>query len=307
MQLVCSHGQTVFHWVAGDRALGTLQLGQPAWIAERTGATVVSDVRSRDIAAGGHGAPLASVLDVLLLAPAKGTVRGALNLGGIANVTVLASGRDPVAFDIGPANALMDAVVTALSGGRERFDENGRRAARGHVDDGLLHRLLDEPYYLIPPPKSTGKELFNLGYVESALAGRELDADDLVATLTVLTAESVARALIECRVTEVVAAGGGTRNPVLMSALRERLPGVSFRPLEEFGVPEACKEALAFALIGYLTGCGLKASVPSCTGARHASLLGSITPGAEPLPVAGGLEAPSRLVVHGAEEIASRR
>ncbi len=304
VQLVCSHGQTVFHWVSGDRALGTLQLGQPAWIAERTGATVVSDVRSRDIAAGGHGAPLASVLDVLLLGPPPGTVRAALNLGGIANVTVLTKGREPVAFDIGPANALVDAVVTSLSGGRERFDENGRRAGRGHVDPGLLARLLDEPYYLLAAPKSTGKELFNLDYVEAALGDREVDADDLVATLTVLTAETVARTLLARAVTEVVAAGGGTRNPVLMSELRGRLSGVAFRPLEDFGVPEASKEALAFALIGYLTGSGLTASVPSCTGARRASVLGSITPGATPLHVVAGLEAPSRLVVNRAGPVA---
>ncbi len=307
VQLVCSHGQTVFHWVSGDRAFGTLQLGQPAWIAERTGATVVSDVRSRDIAAGGHGAPLASVLDVLLLGPPAGTVRGALNLGGIANVTVLESGREPVAFDIGPANALMDAVVTSLSGGREHFDESGRRAERGHVDARLLASMLEEPYYLLPPPKSTGKELFNLGYVEDALGGREIEADDLVATLTVLTAVSVARALIGCGVTEVVAAGGGTRNQVLMSELRRCLPGVAFRPLEDFGVPEAAKEALAFALIGYLTGSGLKASIPSCTGARRASVLGSVTPGEQPLPVPAGLEAPSHLFVHGALPVAGER
>jgi anhydro-N-acetylmuramic acid kinase len=298
VQLVCSHGQTVFHWVSGDRALGTLQLGQPAWIAERTGASVVSDVRSRDIAAGGHGAPLASVLDVLLLGPPVGTVRGALNLGGIANVTVLASGREPVAFDIGPANALMDAAVTWLTRGRERFDEAGRRAGRGQVDARLLALLLDEPYYLLPPPKSTGKELFNLDYVQAALAGRELDADDLVATLTALTAESVAMALTDCGVTEVVASGGGARNPVLMSKLRARLRDAAFRPLEEFGVPEASKEALAFALIGYLTSSGLTASVPSCTGARHASILGSVTPGERPLEVRIGVKAPSRLVVH---------
>ncbi len=299
VQLVCSHGQTVFHWVSGDRALGTLQLGQPAWIAERTGASVVSDVRSRDIAAGGQGAPLASVLDVLLLEPPAGTVRGALNLGGIANVTVLARGREPVAFDIGPANALMDAVVTSLSKGGARFDEGGRRAGRGRVDTALLAAMLDEPYYVLPPPKSTGKELFNLDYVKAALAGRELDADDLVATLTSLSAETVARALEGWGVTEVVAAGGGTRNPVLMARLRERLPGVALRRLEEFGVPEASKEALVFALIGYLTASGLPASVPSCTGARHASVLGSITPGAQPLPVRTTLKAPSRLVVHG--------
>ena len=317
VEVVCSHGQTVFHWVSGDRALGTLQLGQPAWIAERTGATVVSDVRSRDIAAGGHGAPLASVIDVLLLAPPPGTVRGALNLGGISNVTVLAEGREPVAFDIGPANALMDATVTWASGGKERFDESGRRAARGRVDDILLAALLEEPYYSLPVPKSTGKELFNLDYVLVALGGRELrgrepggrelggrelgdreiDPDDLVATLGALTVETVARALEDFGVTEVVPAGGGTRNPVLMSGLQARLPGVFFRPLAELGVPEAAKEALAFALIGYLTSSGIRASVPSCTGARHASILGSITPGVRPLHPGLAAEAPTRLVV----------
>lgn len=296
--LVCSHGQTVFHWVSGDRALGTLQLGQPAWIAESTGASVVSDVRNRDIAAGGHGAPLASVLDVLLLAPPAGTVRGALNLGGISNVTVLAEGREPVAFDIGPANALLDAVVSSASDGRERFDEDGRRGARGRVDKALLSAMLEEPYYSLPAPKSTGKELFNLDYVLAALAGRELGLDDLVATLTALSVETVADALTRCGVTEVVAAGGGTRNPTLMSNLRDRLEGVAFRPLDDFGVPEASKEALAFALIGYLTGSGLPASVPSCTGARHASILGSLTPGERPLEVRTGVKAPSRLVVH---------
>lgn len=297
VQLVCSHGQTVFHWVSADRALGTLQLGQPAWIAERTGATVVSDVRSRDIAAGGHGAPLASVIDVLLLAPPPGTVRGALNLGGISNVTVLAEGREPVAFDIGPANALMDASVTWASGGKERFDESGRRAARGRVDDVLLAALLEEPYYALPVPKSTGKELFNLDYLLVALGGRETDPDDLVATLGALTVETVARALEEFGVTEVVPAGGGTRNPVLMAGLQARLPGVLFRPLAEFGVPEAAKEALAFALIGYLTSSGVRASVPSCTGARHASILGSITPGERPLHPVPAAQAPTRLAL----------
>ena len=296
-QLVCSHGQTVFHWVAGDHALGTLQLGQPAFIAERTGATVVSDVRNRDIAAGGHGAPLASVLDVLLLAPPPGTVRGALNLGGISNVTVLEEGRLPVAFDIGPANALMDAVVTHFTGGRERFDESGRYAARGRVDAALLALLLEEPYYTLGWPKSTGKELFNLDYVLRALAGRRLTLDDLVATLSALTVESVAGALRRCGVSEVVPSGGGTRNGVLMSNLRERLAGVAFRPLEDFGVAEASKEALAFALIGYLTACRLPASVPSCTGARHTSILGSITPGAIALPDLKWSGAPTRLVM----------
>ena len=297
LEVVCSHGQTVFHWVSGDRALGTLQLGQPAWIAERTGASVVSDVRSRDIAAGGHGAPLASVLDVLLLAPPTGIVRGALNLGGISNVTVLADGREPVAFDIGPANALMDAAVDSITRGEEHFDESGRRAARGRVDAHLLASLLEEPFYSLPAPKSTGKELFNLSYVLAAIGGRDLDPDDLLATLTALSVETVAKALTDFGVTEVVPAGGGTRNPVLMAGLRSRLPGVSFRPLDDFGVPEASKEALAFALIGYLTCSGIRASVASCTGARHASILGSITPGERPLSPPPGVQAPARIVV----------
>ena len=304
VELVCSHGQTVYHWVSGDRALGTLQLGQPAWIAELTGAHVVSDVRNRDIAAGGHGAPLVSMLDALLLGPPSDMIRGALNLGGIANVTVLEHGRAPIAFDIGPSTALMDAAVTWLSQAEESFDEDGRRAGRGKVDQSLLAFLLDEPFYRLPPPKSTGKELFNLDYVKSALAGRELDGDDLLATLTALTAESVARALKDCKVTEIVASGGGTRNPVLMSNLREALVGVAFRPLDEFGVAEASKEALAFALIGYLTGSGLNGSVPSCTGAGRATILGCITPGKVPLRIPTGVRAPTGLVVHSAKSLA---
>ena len=304
VELVCSHGQTVYHWVSGDRALGTLQLGQPAWIAELTGAHVVSDVRNRDIAAGGHGAPLVSMLDALLLGPPPDMIRGALNLGGIANVTVLEHGRAPIAFDIGPSTALMDAAVTWLSQAEESFDEDGRRAGRGKVDQSLLAFLLDEPFYRLPPPKSTGKELFNLDYVKAALAGRELDGDDLLATLTALTAESVARALTDCKVTEIVASGGGTRNPVLMSNLREALVGVAFRPLDEFGVAEASKEALAFALIGYLTGSGLNGSVPSCTGAGRATILGCITPGKVPLRIPTGVRAPTGLVVHSAKSLA---
>ena len=304
VELVCSHGQTVYHWVSGDRALGTLQLGQPAWIAELTGAHVVSDVRNRDIAAGGQGAPLVSMLDALLLGPPPDVIRGALNLGGIANVTVLEHGRAPIAFDIGPSTALMDAAVTWLSQAEESFDEDGRRAGRGKVDQSLLAFLLDEPFYRLPPPKSTGKELFNLDYLKAALAGREVDGDDLLATLTALTAESVARALTDCKVTEIVASGGGTRNPVLMSNLREALVGLAFRPLDEFGVAEASKEALAFALIGYLTGSGLNGSVPSCTGAGRATILGCITPGKLPLRIPTGVREPTGLVVHSAKSLA---
>ena len=152
--LIVSHGQTVFHWVEDDRALGTLQLGQPAWIADLTNSPVVSDLRSRDIAAGGQGAPLASIFDVLLLGSGERR-RAALNLGGIANITVVPGGEagdPPFAFDVGPANALLDAAVEYLTDGSETYDHDGRRAARGEVHEGLLRSLLAEPYYGLPPP-----------------------------------------------------------------------------------------------------------------------------------------------------------
>ena len=161
--LVVSHGQTVHHWVDGGPGIstvhGTLQLGQPAWIAERTGLPVVADLRPRDVAAGGQGAPLVSAIDVLLLAGRPGPA-AALNLGGIANVTVVAPGRDPVAFDTGPANALLDAAVLDRTGATH--DVDGALAARGHVHEPLLARLLAEPYYALPPPRTTGRELFHL-------------------------------------------------------------------------------------------------------------------------------------------------
>ena len=307
---VCSHGQTVYHWVEGGDARGTLQLGEPAWTAERTGAAVVSDVRNRDIAAGGHGAPLASLLDVLLLG-ASPAVCGSLNLGGIANVTVLGPGRDPVAFDIGPANALIDAAVEMLTDGDQRFDRHGAWAARGQADAGLVDSLLDDPYFSLPPPKSTGKEYFNLGYVTRRVAEmgeEEISAADLLASLTVATAEMVAASLRPFRLGELIVAGGGTRNLTLMAELQARLPGVTMRRTDELGVPEAAKEALVFAIIGFLTLHGLPATVPSCTGAARASVLGSVTPGRAPLPLAallapgpaataGALRAPKRLVL----------
>lgn len=296
-EVICSHGQTVYHWVEGAHALGTLQLGQPAFIAERTGATVVGDVRARDIAAGGHGAPLASLLDVLLLGRHPDRVRGSLNLGGISNVTVVGPGLEPLAYDIGPANALTDAVVAAETDGHESWDEGGARAARGTVDEELLADLLDEPYYELPPPKSTGKELFHLAYVREQVGGRQISVDDLLATLTALSAEIVAADLLKLGVADVVAAGGGTRNPTLMAELARRLPGMPIETFDVFGIPEAGKEALVFALIGFLTVHRLPATVPSCTGARHATILGAVVAGTAPLQLIEGAQAPDRLVV----------
>lgn len=281
--LVVSHGQTMHHWVADGVVRGTLQLGQPAWIAEATGLPVVSDLRSRDVAAGGQGAPLVGLTDTLLLRGLPG-VPAALNLGGIANITVVAPGADPVAFDTGPANALLDAAVRHFTSGAAAYDESGRGAAAGTVSPALLDRLLDEPYYRLPAPKSTGKELFHLPYLLAALdAVPTPDHHDVLATLTRLTAVTVADACRAQGVTQLAVSGGGAHNPVMMRMIAEELPGVRLVSSDDLGVPSDAKEALAFAVLGFLTVHGLPGTLPSATGARHASLLGSITPGRGPL------------------------
>ncbi|MGW4751169.1 anhydro-N-acetylmuramic acid kinase [Streptomyces chartreusis] len=293
-ELIASHGQTVYHWAEDGRVHGTLQLGQPAWLAEATGLPVVADFRSRDIAAGGQGAPLVSLVDLLWLRGRPGTPV-ALNLGGIANLTA----PDGTAFDTGPGCALIDAAARGFSGGRLSYDVDGALAGGGTVHEPLLLRLLEEPYYALPAPKTTGKELFHLGHLRDALSGvGTLPAEDVVATLTMLTARTVADAVSTLGATEVIASGGGTRNPVLMRMLGQRLPGVTLRTSDELGLASAAKEAYAFAVLGFLTAHGLPGTVPSATGARHARVLGSITPGRDGLrlpPPAG--QRPVRLVV----------
>ena len=291
-ELVASHGQTVYHWADGQQVRGTLQIGQPAWIAEATGLPVVADFRPRDIAAGGQGAPLVSLVDLLWLRGRPGTPV-ALNLGGIANLTA----SDGTAFDTGPAGALVDAAVRHFTG--RPYDVDGVLAARGRIYEPLLRRLLDEPYYARPAPKTTGKELFHLDYLRDAVAGLgTLPVEDVIATLTMLTARTVADAVGAVGATEVVASGGGTRNPVLMAMLTHQLPGVPLRTSDELGLPSAAKEAYAFAVLGFLTLHGLAGTDPRSTGARHPSVLGSVTPGKDGLPPPpGGLKQPVRLVI----------
>ncbi|MET8365182.1 anhydro-N-acetylmuramic acid kinase [Micromonospora sp. NPDC005194] len=296
--LVVSHGQTMHHWVEAGTVRGTLQLGQPAWIAEATGLPVVADLRSRDVAAGGQGAPLVALFDALLLRGLPG-VPAALNLGGIANITVVARDADPLAFDTGPANALLDAAVRHFSGGVEEYDRDGRGAAAGQVNPVLLRRLLDEPYYRQPGPKSTGKELFHLPYLLAALADAPTpEPNDVLATLTRLTAVTVADACREHGVTRLVVSGGGAHNPTLLRMISDELPDVHLTSSDEVGVASDAKEALAFALLGYLTVHGLPGTLPSGTGARHASVLGSITPGRQPLRLPAPVDtAPERMLI----------
>jgi anhydro-N-acetylmuramic acid kinase len=281
---VASHGQTVAH----HPELGaSLQIGDPSRIAECTGVTTVADFRARDLAAGGEGAPLAPFFHWAAFAdPAES--RAVLNLGGIANVTWLPRGAradDVVAFDVGPANALLDTVVRTLSEGRERIDRDGARARRGRVDPALLARLLDDEFLRRPPPKSTGRERYGLAQGEALAAewrrgGRA--ADDLVATLVAFTAQSVAQA---CRdflggaPERVLVCGGGAANPATMGALAAALPATSVDAVDRAGVPAAAVEAMAFSLLGRNALLGLPNHLPRCTGAKHATVLGEIALG----------------------------
>lgn len=283
--LVVSHGQTVRHDIAEARVTSTLQLGQPAWIAETLGVPVLSDVRSRDIAAGGQGAPLVGILDAMLLTDAD-TPIALLNLGGIANVTVIAPDQDPFAFDTGPANALIDVLARRITDGAQSCDVDGELAARGRVDAALLSDLLGEPYYRLPAPKSTGKEHFHAAYLDRYLVDHpRLSEVDAIATVTALTARTIAEAVRPHGVTAVIASGGGTRNPTLMRALRAELgETVTLETTDAaLGLPEGSKEAVLMALIGWLSWHGLPSTEPSLTGASRPTVAGRLSPGWRPL------------------------
>jgi anhydro-N-acetylmuramic acid kinase len=291
--LAVLHGQTVFHWVSPEgTALGTLQVGSAAQVAAALGIPVISDLRSRDLAAGGQGAPLVAMFDKLLLSGERrgGTAvpagpRAAVNLGGIANLTVVANGEVQIGYDLGPAGALMDPAAAMASGGALAFDNGGKLAALGSVSPALLARLRDDPYYRLLPPRSTGREHFNAAYLDAALAGLHPApaAHDVCATVTRLVVDLLADAANRHHLSELVLSGGGSQNATTLAWLRAALPGTAVRTSDELGVPVQAKEALAFAVLGYLTWHSLPGSVPAATGAAKPSVLGSITPGAGPL------------------------
>ena len=282
VHMIGSHGQTARHHPRADDPAGraaTLQLAEPAIIAERTGLPVVADFRPRDIAAGGEGAPLVPLVDWLLFRRA-GATRACLNMGGIANVTVVTERVDSVrAFDLGPANMPLDLVVHAWTGGAETFDRDGRRAATGRVDQGLVTELLRHPYFELPPPKSTGREAFGDVFVQPLLAryaGRE---GDLLASLTRFVAASVAggiRRWVHEPVAEVLVSGGGARNLTLMAELAAALAPAPVRSLTEVGLDPDAKEAVAFAVLANETLFGRAGNVPGATGAAGPRVLGKI-------------------------------
>ncbi len=283
VQLIVSHGQTLFHWIENNHALGTLQLGEPTWIAENTGIPVLSNVRSRDVAAGGHGAPLVSLMDQMMFGDYNEPV-GALNLGGISNITVTGRGMSPIAYDIGPANGLMDAALQAHSKGKIKYDKDSQTALTGVIDQAVLAKMLEEPYYKAQPPKSTGKELFHLPYIESFFGPVESwKIADVVRTLLELTVETVAIEVDRFNLSNLYIHGGGSANPLMMTRLQERLPNCKVQPMSVLGLDPRQKESATFAMIGYLSWYGLPGAVPSCTGAKGNRILGSFTPGAEPL------------------------
>ncbi len=285
VHLIGSHGQTARHRprAAGpDGRAATLQIAEPALIAERTGLPVVADFRPADVAAGGEGAPLVPLVDWLLFR-APGRTRVCLNIGGIANATVVGDRADAVrAFDLGPGNMPLDTVVQSWTRGAEAFDRDGARAAGGRVDPALLRRLLGHPFFAAPPPKSTGRETFGAPFVApllAAFAGREAD---LLRTLTRFVAEGIADGVgrwIARRVDEVLVSGGGARNRTLMADLAEVLAPARVRPLDELGMDPDAKEAVAFAVLANETLFGRPGNVPGATGAVGPRVLGKIVLG----------------------------
>jgi anhydro-N-acetylmuramic acid kinase len=298
VDLIGSHGQTVAHLPRGSsidpEGRATLQLGEPSVIAERTGIATVADFRPRDIAAGGEGAPLIPYVDFCLLRhPTKHRI--VQNIGGIANCTVLPAGctvEEVQAWDTGPGNMVIDECIRFLTNGEQELDADGAFAAQGQVNTGWLEELLRHQFLQARPPKSAGREEFGRAYAESIVAAgrrRGLRDEDIVATITALTAASIAASYQyfaaphlpdqECTETEVVTGGGGAHNLELMRMLQHRLAPWRLLRHEECGIDGDAKEAMGFAILAHETIMGSPSNVPGGTGASRSALLGKIVPG----------------------------
>jgi anhydro-N-acetylmuramic acid kinase len=280
IEVIGSHGHTIYHGPR-DRVPSTLQIGEPAVIAQRTGIPVVADFRHRDIAAGGEGAPLVPYFDEAFFG--GGVIRAMQNIGGIANVTVVGRGIRTCAFDTGPGNCLIDLVARRSSRGQLRYDPHGRLALRGRIDHRAVARLWRHPYFRRHPPKSTGRELFDERLLRRTFRSRLTSApEDILATVTYVTAYTIAesfRRFIPHRLQEVIVSGGGVRNRTLMRHLVTLLAPVPVRSIERYGIPAQAKEPVAFAFLALRAIQGRINHLPATTGARAPCVLGAITPG----------------------------
>ena len=284
--VIGSHGQTIYHGPR-DRVPSTLQIGEAAVIAEKTGIPVVSDFRPQDIALGGEGAPLIPFFDHYFYG--KGSVRAFQNIGGIANVTIVGRPlKEPVAFDTGPGNCLIDLAIQKITGvgthGRAslHFDRDGRWARQGEVDYPLVEKMLRHPYFKRKPPKSTGREEFGEAFLKKFLGRRLLPRpNDSIATLTYFTAVTIYESIVKARhvvpLKEVVVSGGGAKNLTLMHHLKNLFSPVPVRSIEEFGIPAQAREPIAFAFFALRALQGKINHLPSATGARRATVLGKLT------------------------------
>ncbi len=290
IDLIGSHGQTVWHQVEADgKVSATLQLTDGSILAERTGITTISNFRPRDIAAGGQGAPLTAYVDWLLLRhPTKW--RAVQNIGGIGNVTFLPPLNDttsqPMAFDTGPGNALIDSIMMLLTHDQQAYDRDAGLARGGRIDEDWLQNLLTHPYYQIKPPKTTGRELFSRAMAAQLIQEgqtRGNDASSILATITTLTTQTIVDAYAHfapARVEEVILGGGGRHNPVMVDMLGELLNPARVLTHEDIGMDSDNKEALVFAVLAYETWHARPSTLPALTGAAHPVVLGQIAPGA---------------------------
>lgn len=275
VELIGCHGQTVYH----EGRSNTLQIGEPAVLAERTGLPVVANFRARDIAAGGQGAPLVPFVDFLLFRH-RTRRRAVLNIGGIANVTLIppsAAPEDIIAFDTGPGNMVIDALAKEYSKGKLTCDRDGKIAASGAVNPKLLAELLADPYYRKKPPKSAGREQYGAAFV-ARMKKSGAPLRDLIATATALSAVTIAIGVGKAHTGDLIASGGGVHNPQIMAHLAAFLPNVRISTTADHGVDVDAKEAIAFAVLAYQTWRRKAGNLPSATGAKHPVILGSITP-----------------------------
>ena len=294
IDIVGSHGQTIYHISSlkekNDKEVrSTLQIGESSVIAQETGVTTVADFRTRDIAAGGEGAPLVPYADYILFGRDE-INRAVQNIGGIANVTFLPAGcsiNEIIAFDNGPGNMIIDRFAEIITDGRLKYDKNGELASKGKLNQDLLERLCNHPYLLKHPPKSTGREDFGIQFsndLYKELREDNIDILDVIATITAFTAKSISDSyrkfiLPYYKIDEIIISGGGVRNPVMFQFLKDYLVDISISKVDDFGIPSDAKEALAFAILANETISGNPGNVPSATGAKENVILGKIIPG----------------------------